>query len=124
MFLSLIKSVKFNNKKNKNNNNNNNNCNHIINQIKDLLPYINAIWYSFYQISIATLFLWNQLGVASMAGILLIINIFFIIIFFLKLWNIFTYHIVYFYSVPIKIFKYNYIKLIKNKTFILYKIKL
>ena len=42
-------------------------------RLQDLTPYLHAIWYSFYQITIALLLLWQQVGLASLAGVTVII---------------------------------------------------
>lgn len=42
-------------------------------RLQELSPYLHAVWYSFYQISIALYFLWQQMGVASLAGIAVIL---------------------------------------------------
>ena len=42
-------------------------------RLQELSPYLHAVWYSFYQISIALYFLWQQMGVSSLAGIAVIL---------------------------------------------------
>jgi hypothetical protein len=37
-------------------------------RLQDLTPYLHAIWYSFFQIAIAMTLLWQEMGVASLAG--------------------------------------------------------
>lgn len=42
-------------------------------RLQDLTPYLHAIWYSFYQISLALFLLWRQVNYASLAGLCVII---------------------------------------------------
>jgi hypothetical protein len=42
-------------------------------RLQDLTPYLHAFWYSLYQMGIALYFLHNQLGVASLAGVVVIV---------------------------------------------------
>ena len=42
-------------------------------RLQELSPYLHAVWYSFYQISIALYFLWQQMGISSLAGIAVIL---------------------------------------------------
>ena len=42
-------------------------------RLQDLLTYLHAVWYSFFQIGLAMYFLWGQLGVSCLAGLVVII---------------------------------------------------
>ena len=42
-------------------------------RLQDLLTYLHAVWYSFFQIGVAMYFLWGQLGVSCLAGLIVII---------------------------------------------------
>lgn len=42
-------------------------------RLQELAPYLHAIWYSVYQITISLYFLWQQMGIASLAGIAVIL---------------------------------------------------
>jgi ABC-type multidrug transport system fused ATPase/permease subunit len=42
-------------------------------RLQELAPYLHAVWYSVYQIAISLYFLWQQMGVASLAGIAVIL---------------------------------------------------
>lgn len=42
-------------------------------RLQELAPYLHAIWYSIYQITISLYFLWQQMGIASLAGIAVIL---------------------------------------------------
>ena len=42
-------------------------------RLQDLLTYLHAVWYSFFQIGMAMYFLWGQLGVSCLAGLIVII---------------------------------------------------
>jgi ATP-binding cassette, subfamily C (CFTR/MRP), member 1 len=37
-------------------------------RLQDLTPYLHALWYSFFQVTVAMTMLWRQLGLASIAG--------------------------------------------------------
>lgn len=42
-------------------------------RLQDLLTYLHAVWYSFFQIGVAMYFLWGQLGVSCLAGLIVIV---------------------------------------------------
>lgn len=42
-------------------------------RLQELAPYLHAVWYSVYQITISLYFLWQQMGIASLAGIAVIL---------------------------------------------------
>lgn len=42
-------------------------------RLQDLTPYLHALWYSILQIALALYFLWGQLGVSCLAGMVIII---------------------------------------------------
>eukprot|EP01031_Cornospumella_fuschlensis_P036378 gene36378-44128_t len=42
-------------------------------RLQELTPYLHALWYSFFQITLALLFLYRQLGLACLAGMAVII---------------------------------------------------
>lgn len=42
-------------------------------RMQELTPYLHAIWYSFYQITVAVYFLWQQVSYAALSGIAVIL---------------------------------------------------
>ena len=42
-------------------------------RLQDLLTYLHAVWYSFFQISLAMYFLWGQVGPSCLAGLVVIL---------------------------------------------------
>lgn len=42
-------------------------------RIQDLMTYLHAVWYSFFQIGLALYFLWGQVGRACLAGVVVIL---------------------------------------------------
>jgi ABC-type multidrug transport system fused ATPase/permease subunit len=42
-------------------------------RLQDMISYLHSVWYSFLQIGLAIFFLWQQLGVSILAGVLVII---------------------------------------------------
>ena len=38
-------------------------------RMQDLTPYLQSIWFSFYQISLCIYFLWREVGAACLAGV-------------------------------------------------------
>jgi len=42
-------------------------------RMQDLMTYLHAVWYSFFQISLAVYFLWGQVGPSCLAGVIVII---------------------------------------------------
>mmetsp|Transcript_6110 Transcript_6110/g.15236 ORF Transcript_6110/g.15236 Transcript_6110/m.15236 type:complete len:1427 (-) Transcript_6110:1683-5963(-) len=42
-------------------------------RLQELTTYLHAVWYSFFQITLALFFLWRQLGASSLAGVAVII---------------------------------------------------
>lgn len=42
-------------------------------RMQDLMTYLHAVWYSFYQIGLAMYFLWGQVGASCLAGVAVIV---------------------------------------------------
>lgn len=42
-------------------------------RLQDLLTYLHAVWYSFFQIGVAMYFLWGQVGSSCLAGLIVIV---------------------------------------------------
>lgn len=42
-------------------------------RLQDLTPYLHAVWYSVFQITIALVLLWQQVGAACLAGLILLV---------------------------------------------------
>ena len=42
-------------------------------RMQDLMTYLHAVWYSFYQIGLALFFLWGQVGASCLAGVVVIV---------------------------------------------------
>ena len=41
--------------------------------MQDLMTYLHAVWYSFFQIGLAMYFLWGQVGASCLAGVVVIV---------------------------------------------------
>jgi len=41
--------------------------------MQDLMTYLHAVWYSFFQIGLAMYFLWGQVGPSCLAGVVVIV---------------------------------------------------
>jgi ATP-binding cassette subfamily C (CFTR/MRP) protein 1 len=42
-------------------------------RMQDLMTYLHAVWYSFFQIGLAMYFLWGQVGASCLAGVVVIV---------------------------------------------------